>query len=155
MEIVLAGVKPYDGTYPLDFAQELTTREFGWIKRLAGYLPLQLDDAITGGDPEFFCVLAAIALHRAGRAEAREVPAVFERLADAPFGSAITVVLDTEEEQAAEGDAGPPEVRQNGSGAISGPGSRTSSETLPPPTPPASGIRASGFSPSRRPASGS
>ena len=38
--IAITGCKPYDGHYELDFNQELTTREWGWIKRHAGYLPL-------------------------------------------------------------------------------------------------------------------
>ncbi len=134
MEIVLSDVKPYDGTYSLDFANELTTREFGWIKRLSGYLPMQLEDAVDGGDPEFFCVLAAIALVRAGRIDAREVPQFFERLSDAPFGSSLTVNLDdetVEDEDDPGSDADPPES-SNGSGSSSGLDSTTSSETSQP-----------------------
>lgn len=153
MEIVLSGVRPYDGTYSLDFADDLTTREFGWIKRLSGYLPLQLEDAVEGGDPEFVCVLAAIALHRAGRVDAREVPQLFERLVDAPFGSTIRVNLDETVDED-EGDADPPE-NSNGSGSISGPDSPTSSETSQPVIPHVSGTRDSATSASDRSTSGS
>lgn len=141
MKLTITDVKPWDGTYQLDFADELTTREYGWIKRLSGYLPLELDKAVTGGDPEFMCVLAAIAMRRAGKIEAPEVPQVFERLLDAPFGSAITVDAD-DTDQETEDDAGPPERSSTGNGAFSGEGSKTSSETSPT-TRPASGIRES------------
>ena len=103
--IVLAGVKPYDGRYELDLSREMSSREWGWIKRLAGYLPVTMDEN-TFSDPEFACVLAVIALHRASKVETREVPAVFEKIADAPFGTTITIEGDNELEQ--EDDAGPP-----------------------------------------------
>src|SRR3954469_19473391 len=97
MLLTVTGVKPYDGSYELELEQELTTREWGWIKRLAGYLPLAVtDDAF--GDPELACVLTVIAMRRTGRIAPGEAPAVFDRLADAPFGSAITVV-DQDQEQ--------------------------------------------------------
>ena len=49
--------------------RELTTREWGWIKRLSGYLPLNIEDGL--GDPELVIVFAAIALRRAGKVEPR------------------------------------------------------------------------------------
>jgi hypothetical protein len=131
MKIVLQGVRPYDGRYDFDWAEELTTREFGWIKRLSGYLPLNIEEAVEGGDPEFFCACAAIALHRAGRVDARDVPQVFERLVDAPFGSAITVEVD-EAEAEEEDEPSPPEPSSNGSASFSGDDSTTSSGTSPP-----------------------
>jgi hypothetical protein len=127
MQIVIAGVKPYDGRYQLDFDDDLTTREWGWIKRLAGYMPFTLEEGGAGGDPELACIFAAIALRRAGRVEASEVPAVFDRLADAPFGSAITIEAD---EEKPEDDAGPPGRSSNENGASSGDASQTSSDTL-------------------------
>ena len=72
--IVIEGVPPYDGRYEFDLeGRELTTREWGWIKRHSGYLPLTIEDGFT--DPELVTVFAAIALRRAGKVEAREVPA--------------------------------------------------------------------------------
>jgi hypothetical protein len=134
--IVLTGMKPYDGRYELNLGEEFTTREWGWIKRHAGYLPLTLtDEAMT--DPELACVLAVIVLHRAGRVERQEVPAVFDKLVDAPFGAAIKIEVGEDEQ--AEGDAGPPASSSNGSDSFSGGSGRTSLETSPP-TPPASGI---------------
>ena len=47
---------------------------------------------------------AAIALRRAGKIEAREVPAIYERIIDGPFGSTITLETDSVE----EGDADSP-----------------------------------------------
>ena len=106
--IVIEGVRPYDGRYEFDLAgQELTTREWGWIKRLSGYLPLTVEEGLS--DPELIVVFAAIALRRAGKVEPKEVPEVFERLSDAPFGAAIT--METEAEEEAEADALLPKAR--------------------------------------------
>jgi hypothetical protein len=134
--IVLTGVKPYDGRYELNLGEEFTTREWGWIKRHAGYLPLTLtDEAMT--DPELACVLAVIVLHRAGRVERQEVPARCDKLIDAPFGAAIKIEVGEDEQ--VEGDAGPPPSSSNGNELFSGGSGRTSSE-ISPPTQPASGI---------------
>jgi hypothetical protein len=128
--IVIAGVAPYEGRWEFDLDQrELSTREWGWIKRLAGYLPLTIEEGLT--DPELIVVFACIALRRAGKVEPGDVPRVFEQLSDAPFGSAITMETDVAEEP--EGDAGPPTPSSTGNGDTSGPGSPTSSETSPSP----------------------
>jgi hypothetical protein len=127
VRLVIEGAAPYDGEYELDLDSELTTREWGWVKRLAGYLPLALDEQAFG-DPEFVCVLAAIALKRARRVEASEVPATFERLVDAPFGSTIRLIPDPDE-PAEDADAGPPVASSSENGSSSGDASRTSSET--------------------------
>lgn len=118
--IVVAGVKPYDGSYPFALDDEpLTTVEWGWIKRLAGYLPLTLDEGVSGADPELFCAFAVIAMRRGGRIETGEVEAVWRRLADAPFGSTVRLEADAAEVD----DARPPDrstdARRNGSGAAS------------------------------------
>src|SRR4051812_32913882 len=142
MELVVAGVKPYDGSYTLDLEQELTTREWGWVKRLAGYLPLAVtDDAY--GDPEFACVLTVIAMRRSGRIDAGEVAGVFDRLADAPFGAAITV--HDEDQDAGEGDDRPPMAGPSANASTSGDASATSSET-PAAPPSATGTPASATS---------
>jgi len=102
--VTIEGVKPWDGQYPLEiFGDEpLTTREWGFIKRLSGYLPTD----ITVKDPEVICALAVVALYRAGRVSAAEVPVTFERIIDAPFGS--TVRLEGDENAEEEGDDGGP-----------------------------------------------
>jgi hypothetical protein len=126
--IVITGVRPYDGRYEFDLAdQEPTTREWGWIKRLSGYLPVGIGDGLEGADPELFCVFAAIALKRAGKITQQEVEAVFNRLADAPFPAAVR--LESDELEDAEGDAGPPPSSSNGSSSTSGDSSTTSSES--------------------------
>jgi hypothetical protein len=122
--ITISGVKPYDGRYELDITgSPLTTREWGWIKKHAGYLPVTIgDDGFA--DPELIAVLAVIALRRSGTIEAREVPAVYDRIADAPFGSTISLEFAS----ATEGDADPPPLSSTGSSNSSGPASTMSSE---------------------------
>jgi hypothetical protein len=141
--IVIAGVAPYDGRYDLDLEQrELTTREWGWIKRLSGYLPLTVEDGF--GDPELITALAAIALRRAGKIQADEVPAVFDRLADAPFGAAITLDLGQQEDaDPADPPLPPSSPVSNG---FSGVGSTPSSDRSTG-IPRGSGTRGSGSSP--------
>jgi hypothetical protein len=122
--VVVDGLKPWDGTYPLDVADDpLTTREWGWIKRLTGYLPA--DFTVT--DPEVICVLAVIAMHRAGRVTTAEVPATFERIVDAPFGPTIRLEVTDE---AGDADDPPHPAGVTGlSTSSSGNGLATSSET--------------------------
>lgn len=130
--ITLSGVKPYDGSYELDIvASPLTVREWGWIKKLAGYLPATVgDDTFT--DPEFIAVLALIALRRNGSVDTRDVAAVYDRIADAPFGATIKFELAVDD----EGDADPPPRSSNGNASSSGAASTTSSETSDgPPSP--------------------
>jgi len=145
-DLIITGVHPYDGRYPLDTEREFSTREWGWIKRFAGYLPLTLDDKARA-DPELGCVLAVIALHRAGKIDQAEAHNVFERLIDKTFGTDILVEGDDAEQ---EGDAGPPVSRSNGSSATSGEGSPTNSERSAE-TPNPSGIPGSASSLSGRP----
>jgi hypothetical protein len=141
--IRVTGCPPYDGSYELDLERELTTREWGWIKRHAGYLPLALTDEAFG-DPELVCVFAVIALRRAGRIEPGEVPRVYERLLDTPFGDAIT--FEAEEEEAEER---PPPSSSSSSAATSGGASKASSGT-PGNHRRATGTRGSGSSASAR-----
>jgi hypothetical protein len=126
--IVIDGVPPYEGRWQFDLdTQELTTREWGWIKRLSGYLPLTVEEGLS--DPELIVVFACIALRRAQKVTPAEVPDVFEQLSDAPFGSAITMETDTKEEAAEK--ASPPASSSSESGDGSGAGSTKSSETSP------------------------
>jgi hypothetical protein len=135
--IVITGVPPWDGRYPFDIADnEPTTREWGWIKRFSGYLPTTIEDGLKGADPELICAFAVIALRRAGKAGNDDVPGVYERLADAPFGAAVQLETDASEE---EGDVGPPAGSSDGSSSSSGTDSTRSSETSPE-SPPISGI---------------
>jgi hypothetical protein len=131
--IVVDGVRPWDGRYEFDLdEQPLTSREWGWIKRHAGYLPLTIDDGLRGGDPELFSIWAVIALRRAGKIQPAEVAGVFERFADAPFDGSITF-----EGGEVGADAGPPPSETGANGSSSGAGSTTSSETSAATPPPA------------------
>jgi hypothetical protein len=116
--IVITGLKPYDGRYDLDLNQELTTREWGWIKRYAGYLPLGLNDDAFG-DPELLCVLAVIAMRRAGRVQTSEVGDIYERLSDTPFGETIAFEGEPEGEELVEDPSASSTVNANTSGGAS------------------------------------
>lgn len=139
--IVIDGVRPWDGRYEFDLAgSPPTSREWGWIKRLAGYLPLTLDEGFKGADPELFCVFAAIALRRAGKIEPGQVPDIYDRLIDAPFGATIRLEADTPDEEETEPEQDPT-ASSNGNGGSSGPGSPTSSETSEPQIPAPTGTQ--------------
>jgi hypothetical protein len=137
--VVISGVGDLDGRYEFDVvSHDLTTREWGWIKRHSGYLPLTVEEGFDGADPELFACFAIIALHRAGKVLPRDVPAAFDRIIDSPFGATVTIESDQPEEV----EPGPPVSSSNGSDSISGDASATSSESLgTPPSP--TGIPAS------------
>lgn len=93
---VISGVGRYDGEYDFDIdADPLTTREWHWIKKLSGYMPMTLGEGLDGGDPSLVVALCTVALHRAGKISRDEVLPVADSLADAPFdGAAIQLVGD-------------------------------------------------------------
>jgi hypothetical protein len=127
--MVIDGMKPYDGRYEFDLrTRELTTREWGWVKRLAGYLPATMQAGFEGDDPELYAVFAVMALHRAGRIAADEAPAIYARLQDLPYGAA-TVDSDGVGDEDEGDDAGPPALSSPWSATSSGEDSKTSSET--------------------------
>jgi hypothetical protein len=151
--LVIENIRPWDGRYEFATPDLWTTREWGWVKRLSGYLPMTVEDGWSGGDPELFAVMAIIALHRAGKVSAAEAPGLFtDRFADVPFGATIRLEADQEETEPEETDAGPPTSSSSGSSSANGDDSRPSSgrSAL---IPPASGIPASATSTSARPAS--
>lgn len=138
---VLIKARPYQGEYELE-PGDFSTREWGWIKRLTGYLPLTIHEGF--GDPELLCVFAAIALRRAGRIDNGDVPGVYDRLIDDPAFE--TIDIEQPEPAEDEGDAGPPARSSSASTNTSGDGSPTNSEsqaTSPSPT----GMPASATSP--------
>jgi hypothetical protein len=125
--ITLKGVKPYDGRYELDLdGQPLTRREWGWIKRNAGYLPVTLTGE-TFADPELITMLAIISMYRAGKVTTDQVPDVWERFADVPFDGVVT--LEADEDDAERDDAGPPPGRKSEKPSSSGASSPTGSAT--------------------------
>ena len=125
--IVLTGVKPYDGRYEFDpEASKFTIREWGWIKQHTGYMPLTIGDGLDGADPALFCAFAAVALHRADKIQAADVPGFVERLQDLAFEDTITLEADDEE---GEPDSNPlADEKPTVSATTSGDGSPTSSE---------------------------
>lgn len=138
--LVVDGAPPWDGSYEFDVAyQELTTREWGWVKRLTGYMPLTIEQGLSGADPELLAAFAAIALRRAGKIPADQVPAVYEQFADLPPGVARY------EPELEEADAGPPPSSSSGSLSFNGDASTPSSATSAG-TPPATGTPASATS---------
>ncbi len=138
-------VKPYVGRYPFNFLRELTIREWGWVKRNTGYLPLTVDDALEGGDPELVGILAVIAMVRAGRIGNAEVAEVYEWLLDTDAKAAITVWAEDDDEE--EGEEGRPPTLIHENGAYFGDGSKTKSDLLTE-TPAPFGTVASDISPS-------
>jgi hypothetical protein len=103
-KIIIEGLKPYDGEYEFDIAEQpLTTLEWRWIKKIAGYLPLTMQDGFRGGDPDLFLVFAVIALCRNGKVDPTDVYRVADRLADEPT-TAITMSFEEREQEEADED---------------------------------------------------
>jgi hypothetical protein len=127
--LVITGARPYDGTYEFDWGQ-LTAREWGWLKRFAGVMPVGFEDAIRGGDAEMIVTLAVVALHRAGKIQTAEVPDIYERLADIGFMEDLQIRLEIGDRES-EDDAGPPPANSSSSNGSSSPSGRTSSEESP------------------------
>jgi hypothetical protein len=124
--LTISGVAPWDGRYELNLDdQPLTTREWGWIKKHAGYLPLTLT-ADGWADPELVAVLAAIAARRADTIDNTDVARLIERFADAPFGTTITIETDKPAE--VEADPGPPPRSSGPRPSSNGASSKTASE---------------------------
>lgn len=118
-KIVISGIRPHDGEYELDVDRAFNTREWMWIKKVSGYLPMNVQEGFAGGDPSLFVALAVIAMCRSGKIERNEGLRVADELAEAPFdGAAITMVGDeTVEEDAVPLDltSQPAELLRTGS----------------------------------------
>src|SRR5262245_19736101 len=106
--LVISGVAPFDGAYPLDIDEApLTTLEWRWIKQLSGYLPMTITEGLAGGDPDLIVALAVIAMRRAGRITREQVLMTADQLADVPFDDAhLSYRLGDAEQNG--GDASPP-----------------------------------------------
>lgn len=150
--IVVTGAGEYDGRY--EFSLELagiTTVEWGWIKRHAGYLPFTVMDGYQGGDPELYTVFAVMALHRAGKIQQADAAEVYATLARLVFNE--NVRMEPGDEPAEEADTDPPiSASSSVNGGSSGDASKTSSEKSGPARP-ATGIPASATSESGLPTS--
>ena len=68
-KMVIKGVPPYDGEYELDEDRAFNAREWNWIKKVSGYMPLTIGEGFAGGDPVLFVALAVIAMARSGKVE--------------------------------------------------------------------------------------
>jgi hypothetical protein len=148
--LTIKGGTVYDGRYQFDLeGSDFTVREWGWLKRHAGYLPLTIEDGFAGADPELYAVFAVIALHRAKRIGPADVARVLDVLADTP--GILTIRFETDQpEEAGSADVDPPmsPTSSTGNGRSSGDSSKPSSETSPA-IPSASGTPASATSESR------
>lgn len=117
--IIIKGIKPYDGDYDLDTDRAFNAREWRWIKKVSGYLPLTVSDGFAGGDPDLFVALAVIAMCREGKVDRDSGLRVADELAEAPFdGATISLVGDPVEEEDVPLDltSPPAELLRTGSG---------------------------------------
>lgn len=130
----IEGVRPYDGRYEFDLrSSTFSVREWGWIKRYSGYLPLTIDEGLAGSDAELMAVFAMIALARARKLAHDDIADAWERFADAPGVVSIRLELNREEvAEEALHPSKPPSSSENG--RSSGDDSETSLaiSTLPP-----------------------
>ena len=101
--IVVKGMRPWDGEYELDTDRAFSSREWHWIKRVSGYLPLTVREGFAGQDPDLYVALALIAMCRNGRIQRDAWQRVAEQMAEAPFDAqSITLVGPAESEEDAD-----------------------------------------------------
>lgn len=129
MDIVVKGVKPYDGTYPYVPIEDMDRDEVRWVKVLADYMPVTWYDGIRGADPDVMGVLAIVGMLRTGTITHDQVPEVWARLGKANAFESVTVTGASESEEGE--DAVPPETRPSESSDSSGPNTMSTSETSP------------------------
>lgn len=67
-KFIITDLFPYDGEYEIDLAN-LSNRDFHDIKRIAGYTPPELEDALARGDTDLIVALSVIALRRSKKFE--------------------------------------------------------------------------------------
>lgn len=128
MKLEIADLRPWDGEYDFNI-ESFDRREWGWIKRYAGYLPADVYTGYIGGDQELYAVFAMIALKRNGRIEHTQVPEIWERLLE---GGRITLrgeASDEKDDEDDEDDARPPAESPSLNETSSGEDTTTSSET--------------------------
>lgn len=133
VRIIVTQIPPYDGEYEFD-DRTFSTRELRWIKQIAGYLPMKLNEGLEGGDADLYIALTVIAMKRAGKITREQVLDVADRLADVPLeDSRIRFVGDDEGADAVPPDGSPSTNGQHGSSPRNSsdwkPSSGTPSET--------------------------
>lgn len=120
---IVVKIPPYEGEYDFDLSNEpFSTMEWRWIKKIAGYLPLTIQAAFDGGDPDLFLAWAVIAMRRAGRITEADAYRVADELARAPFdGVGISFIGEqAEEDEEARPLAPPPDSETSASSEPSG-----------------------------------
>lgn len=84
--IVIEGLRPYDGAYPIDIENEpLTSREWRFVKQISGLVAGEFDQASSRGDPDVLIAIATIALFRNHKIQREQVLEVAELLTDLPL----------------------------------------------------------------------
>lgn len=150
--LVIENLRPYDGRYEMDLSH-FSTREYGWMRRLAGRSPRDVADALFQViDPELWSVVAVIVLRRAGRIENAAVERLYERLLDETFTDVIRVEWGVETAADEGDDAVDPTGSSTEKPTSSGPDSSRNSERSTTDTPSDSGTPVSvisGSAPSR------
>lgn len=92
---MIQGVRPYDGEYELDTGRAFNAREWRWIKKVSGYMPLTISDGLGGGDPDLVVAMAVIAMCRDGKIDREDGLRVADELSETPFdGAAILLIGD-------------------------------------------------------------
>lgn len=137
---ILVTVRPYEGTYPFVEIDEWTRGEWRIVRNLTGYMPVTFFDGLKGGDPDTTGAMAVVAMLRAGKIGEDDVPTVWDRLSAADAYESVSIEGAEETE---EGDAGPPEIRDDSSSTSSGPDTQNSSPETLPMTPPGTGTHSS------------
>ena len=86
-----------DGRYEFDLAEYVETsrlREWGWIKKLSGYLPVTIGDGLDGADAE---LIGRLAVDRAcsatGRSTSGRSPTCSNAWCDSPY-TAVTIEFE-------------------------------------------------------------
>jgi hypothetical protein len=130
-KIIIEGAPPFDGEYDFDLdIQPLTAAEWHWIKKIAEYLPMTVEQGWEGRDPMLFVAFAVVALHRAGVITQQQAFQTGKQLADMPVGC-ITYQGEVEEEDPPAESQKPDDEPENASSSsdASGDASTTSSGT--------------------------
>lgn len=130
--ITLRGVPPWDGTYEFDVDRSFTTRELRWMKQIAGYLPVSLQEGLEGGDADVVITLVCIAMHRAGKLAREDVLDVADRMSDLPVGDEDTwITIDSTGDEVDELPPAPPLEHEPSSPSLSNERPSSSGPPLP------------------------
>lgn len=133
--IKVDGVRQYDGEYELAEDRGLNAREWRWIKKVSGYMPLTISEGFEGDDPDLYVALAVVAMCREGKIASDDWQAAADELSEAPYGSIVAVYETSEDDVPLALTSEPNEPSPTGSlenNNSPGEASPTSSETSEP-----------------------